>query len=330
MKTMRILVSRTDRLGDVLLALPTLDYLRRALPEAPIDFLVQDLYAPVLAPLLQQLSITPVLEINGSYTHFLSLYSDRKTVWQAIQKRAGMRVGIYSKPWSFFLYSDGVRQRRSEALKSEAEYNLDLAKHFVARILGKAPEYRKPALEIPIDPNAELEAKEHLLQIGIKVGEPFSLFHPGMRGSAINLSPKQYLDLIDRAENKWGDPVVLSIGPVLRDQEISKTILSAKPYLKVVRNVEIPVLKEIFRLAKVVLAPSTGPLHLAHYVGTRTIGLYPPVKTQNTTRWAPWGGSGVSSVFFPRVKCPAEKACLGSTCVEYLCMEKMDWVGQVI
>jgi len=53
----RILVTRTDRLGDVLMSLPALVALQAALPEVAIDFLVRPQYAELLTPFLREREI---------------------------------------------------------------------------------------------------------------------------------------------------------------------------------------------------------------------------------------------------------------------------------
>ena len=336
MNSVSILVSRTDRLGDVLLALPTLGHLREILPSTPIQFLIQDLYVPVILPYLKKVNIEPIayrqesgFTVPSDTSHFLSLYCDKGVAWKAFKSGLRVRVGGYSKLWSFLLYSNGIRQKRSDAIKSEAEYNLDLANLLVEEITGTTHPIHPSKIEIPVDEEARIGAIAVLRELPISASHDFIIFHPGMRGSAANLSPAKYLELINRAEARWELPVILSIGPILRDQEIADFILTAKPSLRVIRDLEISVLREVFRLAHLVIAPSTGPLHLAHYVGTRTIGLYPPVKTQSEKRWAPWGGTGGSRVYSPMVDCPGTRNCIGEKCSQFFCMEKYNWQGLV-
>lgn len=328
---------RTDRMGDVMLALPVLHYLRSALPNAKIDFLVKDLYVDVIGPYLESINVkVRGLEsskgnpFNKKYTAVLTLFADAKTAWQSWTARIPVRVGLFSKAWSFALYSDGMRQRRSRAEKNEAIYNLELAQFFLRRLIGRAPMYDDPHIVLGGDERSAEKASERLEDIGMDPTKPFILFHPGMGGSAVNPSANKYLEMIDAVEKETHLPVVVSIGPVIRDQELSSHILKAKPYLKVVRHLELPVLREVFRLAKAVIAPSTGPLHLAHYVGTKTVGIYPPIKAQEKKRWAPWGGAGASVVYSPSLGCPAKRDCLGKSCQHFFCMDQVDWTSLIL
>ena len=147
--------------------------------------------------------------------------------------------------------------------------------------------------------------------------------HPGMSGSALNLSVSQYAEII-RVLQKQG-PVLLSQGPASLDQEIVRQLKLDFPEIPVIKGVSLRVLAEVFRLANLVIAPSTGPIHLAHYVGTRTLGLYSPVRSHSPSRWAPWGGSGESETLTPEVDCPGRRDCLGPRCEVYNCMEWTSW-----
>lgn len=331
----RVLILRTDRMGDVMMALPSVEYVRTALPRAEIDFLVQDIYVDVVAPYFQTRDVRVIgyhptrNPFTGKkYSAALVLYADGKTVWRAWWAQVPKRIGMYSKLWSFILLSDGLRQERSKAEKNEALYNLDLAKLFVARVSGVKSEVFLPPISLTSDERSNRKARYRLEDVGIDPDASFVLLHPGMGGSALNLSPDTYLKIISNLE-RAGHRVVLSIGPVVRDQQLARTVLEKRPDLKVVRNVDLSVLREVFRLAKAVIAPSTGPLHLAHYVGTHTVGLYPPVLSQRRERWSPFGGSGTARTVAPTHACPGKQDCIGTQCQQYFCMDQFHWESAV-
>lgn len=333
----RILVVRTDRMGDVMMALPVLHYLRKSLPQAQIEFLVQDLYLDVVGPYLDSLAVKVLgVQRDGknlffqNYTSVLTLFGDASLALRAWKAQIPVRVGLFSKPWSFVLYSNGLRQKRSLAQKNEAVYNLELAQFFLNQVVGVAAKWEEPHIQLMGDAQSAVEAKERLEDIGMDPAEPFILFHPGMGGSAVNPSAAKYLEMMDAVEKQSGIPVVLSIGPLKRDQDLAAMILKAKPYLKTIRHLELSVLREVFRLARAVIAPSTGPLHLAHYVGTKTVGIYPPVRAQDKLRWAPWGGAGQSVVFSPTLGCPGKRDCIGQRCPHYFCMDQIAWPSLIL
>jgi len=315
---MRALVTRTDRLGDLLLSLPTLEYLRRELPGCEIDFLCQPQYVEVIEGFAQAQRIKPVEKAAARYDAALFLFFDPRIIWSTM--KIPLRCGIYSKPLSFILLNSGKFQRRSRADKSEAQYNLELAQRFLKIVTGKILDTHVCPITLPRNETAAEAAKKHLQKVGVT--DSFVLLHPGTGGSALTPSPEQYLKLI---ESFGALPFVISIGPSAHDQEILASLKKRKSSLKILEGLRLNVLMEVFRLASLLIAPSTGPLHLAHYVGTKTIGLYAPVKSQDKGRWAPSGGRGKGFILSPEVACAGIRECVGSSCRHYYCMDEMPW-----
>ena len=79
---------------------------------------------------------------------------------------------------------------------------------------------------------------------------------------------------------------------------------------------------------KLVVAPSTGPLHLAVAMGRDVVTFYPPIRVQSAKRWGPYDGPVMDSsrvqraaIFTPEVYCGQEFRCLGERCASYPCMK---------
>lgn len=318
MSTERIIVFRTDRLGDVLLSLPALQLIRKSRPQAALRFVCRPEHHEVLAPLLQSMAIDLAGNDSpwgGAFDAALFLFAEREDLREAKRQGIRTRVGMLSKWWSPFFLTAWLRQRRSEAIQNEAEYNLDLARVLLKKL--EAPLAEPSPLQLPVNPIAQAEARQLVPREGTFV------IHPGMSGSALNPSSDRYAEIIQALQTKG--PVVVTIGPASWDQRMKQELAFKVPGVNFIEGVSLAVLAEIFRRARAVVAPSTGPLHLAHYVGARTIGLFSPVRTHRADRWSPWGGTGKSSCITPQVHCPAKTNCLGEKCPEFPCMERADW-----
>ncbi len=259
------------------------------------------------------------------YAGAVALHAHRELSWALWRAGVPVRVGLLSKPSSFLLYNAGEVQHRSRAERGEGEYNLDLVKDLVSR-LGLEKNASVPLIELPKNENASDEAASSLAARGIK-GKSFLLCHPGMGGSALNLSAARYLALVDDLAKKSGLRVLFSEGPNDRDVALGKELQTLRPSLEVIRGLSLPGLAELFRSARVVIAPSTGPLHLAHLVGTETIGVYSPVLSHHPRRWRPWGGKAPVQILTPQVDCPADRECLREKCPHHPCLERMEWSG---
>lgn len=322
--TKKLFIFRTDRLGDVLMSLPTAVLMRTALPDWEITFVCRMSHHPVLEPLLKNYRIDLLAPhhqmLQNKPDAVLFLYSESQYQWAALKEGIKVRVGGRSKWFSFFCLTKSVRQRRSRAEKNEAQYNLELA-HSLLDQLGQSYRQKPAKILLPVNETAKQNAETALDRVGVK--PPYVVVHPGMGGSALNLNPAQYVELVKTLGLKYR--VVVTSGPAPADQEVKAILLKNLPDLKVVEGISIDNLAEIFRQASIVVAPSTGPLHLAHLVGTKTIGIFSPVRTHHPDRWAPYGGSAPVKVILPQVKCPGTSECLGPKCSEYLCMDKVDW-----
>lgn len=321
-----ILVTRTDRLGDVLMSLPALVALRSARPEAEIDFLVRPQLIELLTPFLREQRIAarafdeswPATLASRSYGEAVLLFDEpglSRALWRA---RVKVRVGAYSKPRSFLFLTRGKRQRRASAERNEAEYNLELA----GLLVGKKELAAPAPIRFPVAETAAAEARAVLAGFG-EAPRGWVIAHPGMGGSALNFSSLTYRKILEDLEREGAGRVLLSLGPAALDRELVGALRSARPDWPVLENQRLTVLGEVFRAANLVVAPSTGPLHLAHYVGTATLGIYSPVRTHRRQRWEPWGGAGKSLVWEPDVDCPGIRNCLGASCPNYFCLDVM-------
>jgi ADP-heptose:LPS heptosyltransferase len=64
------------------------------------------------------------------------------------------------------------------------------------------------------------------------------------------------------------------------------------PVRKITGDTDLRTLAAVLSLAEIVVANSTGPLHLAAAVDTKVVGLYPSRKAMSPVRWGPMGRKG--------------------------------------
>ncbi|NBT60032.1 hypothetical protein EBT16_14760, partial [bacterium] len=181
-----------------------------------------------------------------------------------------------------------------EALKGlSAEKREKAVEDFLAKITirDELDTFFEEARKLPKDPAEGIEKavlkmkptdSERLWRYLSKAGQqaavekalPEARKNPGMAGSALNLSPEQYAEIIRKINAKT--ECLISVGPSKQDQIIWSYLKSEFPNLKKIEGLELGALKEVFRKSRMVIAPSTGPLHLAHLVGVPVVGLYSP------------------------------------------------------
>lgn len=190
------------------------------------------------------------------------------------------RAGVKSQWHSFVFLNEAIRQKRSLAEKHELEYNLDL----IYQTFQIRPAKDFIYFEISKPQSFEVLEKFNLTK------NSYVVIHPGMMGSALNWSQKQFIEYIHKLikQNKKivitgteADEVYLT--------EIKTEFLNHAQVLWLQSQLNLKELVQVLAYAEFVVAPSTGVAHLAASVGAVTKGIYSPVRVQHPRRWAPRG-----------------------------------------
>ncbi|MCX5716643.1 MAG: glycosyltransferase family 9 protein [Candidatus Omnitrophica bacterium] len=183
----RILIIRTDRLGDLVLTTPVFKALREAYPGAYIVVMTKPDTALVLKnnPHINEVII---YDKDGEYKSMfanirfamalrkkkfdLAIVLDPANRTHFLAYLAGIprRIG-YDEDFAFLL-TDRIKNTRHEGMKYEAEYNLDLL-----TVLGIRAQEAYP--RIFVDKGAEAVIDDLLSKNKISPGDKFILLHPG-------------------------------------------------------------------------------------------------------------------------------------------------------
>ena len=136
MEIKRILVSRTDKIGDLILSIPSFFMLKKMYPNAELVAIVRKYNMDIVKNLpyidrfvvLDDYTKAELLEKIAYFKAdvFIALYNDAYIAALARASKAKIRIGPISKLNSFFTYNKGVLQKRSRSVKNEGQYNLDL------------------------------------------------------------------------------------------------------------------------------------------------------------------------------------------------------------
>ena len=335
-----ILLIRPDRIGDVVLSTPVMTEIRRVFPNAKLSLLVREPVAPLLRGLM---GISDIIFYEPTGIH--QGWAGLKKLSREIKKRsfdialtlqsqcfvaaavwfAGvpLRVGPRSKIHSYVFYNRGVRQKRSQSLKHEADYNLDLLTSLGIEV------NQTPRTSIVVSDESRLRMKQWLKDQGISFSDqkPIAI-HPGMGGSALNWKWDNYGELLSQFE-KMNLPVVVTSGPL--DREQIAQLKTQCPELRGKRSYfggageSIGELAALFQNMALVVAPSTGPLHIAVALGIPVVSIFSPIRVQGVRRWGPYGTeTNKALVFSPEVKCPARHTCQLERCSFYPCMDTLE------
>ena len=339
----RILVVRPDRIGDVVLSTPVFDAIKKKVPDSKITVLVREQVAPLLKshPSVDEIIIydpdgrhkgwTGIQMLSrdlglGCFGTALVLQSQWRVALAIMLAGIPHRIGPKSKLHSYFLYNLSIRQNRSKSDRNEADYGLELAS---AVWEGATPTRQEFPSHLELSPAVRASSRDWLQSKGWKEGEKLVAIHPGMGGSALNWPEKNYIELAEQISAK-GVRVLLSFGPM--DLELAKRIEARLKEKKVTPIIyssgngqdSIDFLAALFSWALVVVAPSTGPLHIAAALGRPVVTFYSPIQVQSSKRWGPFvRDSGKVHVLSPEVACGQVFSCIKERCPHFFCMDRL-------
>lgn len=342
---LEILVVRADRIGDVILSTPVIEVLKNHYPQSRLTLMVREPIVPLVRgiPGVDDVMVYDPTGRHAGLGGLFNLVSDVRgrgfriaimlqSQWKiaAALYGAGVRyrVGPLSKIHSYLFYNRGVRQRRSHVEMHEADYNLQLLRRLGVRVGSRAY-----SSQVALSDGAREKARAWLVAQGATPGESSLIaVHPGMGGSALNWPESHFVELI-RALSKEGKQVLVTGGPTdAEGMSRIRTALEAAPMPPATRPIffladtvtSIDLLVGIYSHVSVVVAPSTGPLHLAVALDKPVIAFYPPIRVQSAIRWGPYRkDDSKSSVLVPEVYCGQDFECLGNKCNYFPCMKSI-------
>jgi heptosyltransferase-2 len=311
----RILIVRTDRVGDVVMITPVIRELRRKFPDSFIAVLTNPNSADVLInnPHLNE-TIADDMSRQGFYsvvsklrqlrfTDGLLVMPTERAAYQMFLGGVKNRIGVGRKLYEVITMMKSVSRNRYIPLRHEADYCMDLA-----RAIGAEPESLVPEIFITAD---ERERGASLLQASGSDPEKQKIFvHTGSGGSSRNWSESKYFRLISEIVRLHPDKEIILTAKEMTDEFVSSCVKSGNGRVTDARNrtKRLRDLIQMISCAELLIAGSTGPLHIASALGKRTIGLY---CHRNMNCAKHWGALGPLAVNLEVSKAYCDANCSG-------------------
>lgn len=277
----RILIIRTDRVGDVVMITPMIRELRRTYPDSFITTLTNPNSAEVL---LNNPHLDEILTDDGStqdfgkvirvirsmkFTDGLLVMPTERAAYQMFFGRVKNRIGVGRKPYSLITLMKSVSRTRYIPLRHEADYCMDLA-----RAIGVKSDNLQPEIFVTAD---EIEEGRILLRdAGCDASARKYIIHTGSGGSSRNWSEEKYLMLTGEILKRREQAEVILTAKEMSADFIRKTKGLGGSRVKVVKD-SVRRLRDLIKIianADALVAASTGPLHISAAMGIRTVGLY--------------------------------------------------------
>jgi len=205
-----------------------------------------------------------------------------RLAWLMFRSGIPVRVGTGYRAYSFLL-NRRVYEHRKDALRHEAEYNLNLLAP-----LGCDPSGVPGETDFPIIiPAAAVERARALLeQLGI--GGQIVVVHPGSGGSAREWPLENFGRLGARLAVEKHCTIVVTGSSEEETLVRSLAAMIGSGAKAVAGQLTLKELAALIRSASLFISHSTGPLHIAAAVGTPIVGFYPQITAMSPGRWGPY------------------------------------------
>lgn len=293
----KILIIRTDRLGDVVLSTPVITNIRVKYPGAYIAFMCSPCTRDVLAanPCLDEIIVYDKQGIHRSVIASLkfSRYLRKSGFDWAIILHPTNRVNVITFlsgipvriGWDYksgFLLSKKLRYSKYKGQKHELEYNLDIIRAAGIEIVDKKPCFylREPELS---------RIDELLKESNVFANDRLIVFHPAASCVSKRWPIDNFLKLTGMLDSLPGIKIVVVTGRA--ESVYADELMSKRPDLIDLRGkLTISELGALLKRSSLLISNDSGPVHLAASIGIPVISLFsrndPGLSPE---RWRPLG-----------------------------------------
>ncbi len=303
----RLLVVKLSALGDVAHALPVIDYLGKAAPGARIDWVVDRRFAPLLEgnPGLRRVvsldlkrwkrewvagdarreAASAVEELRrGEYDAAFDLQGNAKS---------GVVTRLSGAPLRFGFDRHGVRESPNLLFTNRKVALLPEDRHISQKLLRvvSAPfgvGFDLAALRTRIATTEEQERlAARIVRDAFPGAVPLVVVHAGTTWRTKRMDPGFWADAVRALRKRFPRMgVLLSWGSEEERREAEEIRGIAGPGVELFPRLALKELAAVYRRCGILMAPDTGPLHIAAAVGCRTVSVF---RVTDGNRNAPYG-----------------------------------------
>lgn len=294
-KRLKILISRTDAIGDVILTIPVCDILKEHKDISEVHFLGKSYTEDVVNTCAAidkfiNIDIINKLDYNDQivflekekYDAIVHVLPNKKIAKLAQDAKIPIRIGTTNRWFHWMTCNKLVKLSRKGSDLHEAQLNIkllkaldidesvplsDIFRHFRMTNISPLPKrllayLQKDRLNIILHPKSNKSAREWGL-------ENFA--------DLIHLLPKDKYKIFISGTKADGASMRGWLAQLPEHVVDMTGMMSLREFIAFIYH------------SNGLIAASTGPLHIAAAVGNNALGLYPPMRPLFPRRWAPIG-----------------------------------------
>ena len=335
-RNLKVLVVRLDRIGDVILSLPALAAIRDRFPNAVISMMLRPYTQEVMEghPLVDEV-IPYLYEKKGRHR---SLVGNIRFIREIVKRRfdiafilhpsvrshlvpflAGIpyRIGLDSHLG--FLLTKKIPDRRSEGLKHESDYALEIVQAF------GVPNPAVKSASIPIFCEHERKVETLLRKIGPDGDQGIIALHAGASCPSKRWPREKFLALAKKIIKETpyrvavvGDRGETELGVYLKEE-------TGGSVWDLTGSLNLKELAALLKRCEVLLTNDSGPVHVAAAVGTRTLCIFGRNRSGlSPRRWRALGqGHEVIQKDVGCVVCLAHRCTIDFECLKMIEAEEV-------
>lgn len=315
-KIKRILVVRLRSIGDTVLSTPSLIALRRFLPDAQIDVLLEDWVAPLLEGHDAVDNVLTVKKGNAADRLRVMFNLSRRGYDVAYNLHGGTTA-------SFFTYATGATHR-----VGYADYGYSFLHNYLAPpsselwgqpkthsaeqqlgLLGwtGVPVSDRPKSRLVVKPELENYAAQIFREYEIDEDYPFALIHPAAAFETKQWAVENFAAVVQSLYDKGIISVAVGTKAEL---PLLMELFDTSPLTVLLHNKTLPEIAAMASKAKIFVGNDSGIAHIAAAVGTPSVVVF---GSSNIAHWRPWTDAP-NEIVTENMPCAP---CAGYTCKEF-------------
>jgi lipopolysaccharide heptosyltransferase II len=313
----RVLVVRLRSIGDAVLATPSLAALRRFLPRARIDLLLEDWVAPLLEGSAEVDSVVRVARGStrarlsvarrlraARYDVAYNLHGGSTAALLVRASGARHRVGYadYQHAWLHNHLAPPSAELWGQPKTHSAEQQLAL--------LGwtGVPVADRPPSRLPVSEAARASVAGRLRAAGLAPARPFALLHPAAAFATKTWAAENFARVVERLDARG----VASVAVAARHEgeTLRALVRESRAPVFAFDDFSLPELAALAARASLFVGNDSGVAHIAAALRAPSVVVF---GSSNVAHWRPWGLAPAEVV---REEMPCAP-CPGYTCAEF-------------
>jgi len=304
-----ILVVRLGSLGDIIHAIPAAAALRRAYPQAAIDWLVDVRHQELLelVPIVNRripINTSSAASVVGVVRELRRARYDAALDLQGLLKSAVLaRLSGATRVFGF--PPELLRERGARLFYTETAG--EVAPHVIHKNLSmlKAVGIRMPDVEFPLEDRNPGIAADARSRLGLAAGERFAIINPGAAWPNKRWPPVYFAEVARALSSRHNLRSLVLWGPG-EERLASDVVAASEGTAAVSARTTVADLVSLAKAAALMISGDTGPMHIAAAAGTPLIGIFGPTDPQ---RNGPWSDDDLTVSRYRACACHYQRQC---------------------